>query len=80
MVIKEMWGTIKYLIGAAGPSGFGSKSTAEDVTAGCSLDSLTAIITGNSRLPLVACLMFYVKPYFLLGLISLADDFLLKSY
>lgn len=41
-----MPGTIKYLIGAAGPSGFGSKSTAEDVTAGCSLDSLTAIITG----------------------------------
>lgn len=40
--------TIKYLIGAAGPSGFGSKSTAEDVTAACSLDSLTAIITGAS--------------------------------
>lgn len=38
--------TIKYLIGAAGPSGFGSKSTAEDVTAACNLDSLTAIVTG----------------------------------
>lgn len=38
--------TIKYLIGAAGPSGFGSKSTAEDVTAHCCLNSVTAIITG----------------------------------
>lgn len=38
--------TIKYLIGAAGPSGFGSKSTAEDVIAHCCLNSVTAIITG----------------------------------
>ncbi|GLJ55873.1 hypothetical protein SUGI_1199710 [Cryptomeria japonica] len=38
--------TIKYLIGAAGPSGYGSKSTAEDVTAACCLRSYTAIITG----------------------------------
>lgn len=37
---------IKYLIGAAGPSGFGSKSTAEDVTSACNLQCLTAIITG----------------------------------
>lgn len=46
MVVREISETIKYLIGAAGPSGFGSKSTAEDVTAACNLDSLTAIITG----------------------------------
>jgi hypothetical protein len=75
MVVREMWDTIKYLIGAAGPSGFGSKSTAEDVTAACNLDSLTAIITGNSRLPLVASLTFYNKTYCLLHLISFIDDF-----
>ncbi|XP_021905160.1 short-chain dehydrogenase TIC 32, chloroplastic [Carica papaya] len=39
--------TFKYLIGSAGASGFGSKSTAEQVTASCSdLRFLTAIITG----------------------------------
>uniref|UniRef100_A0A7C8YDI0 Protochlorophyllide reductase n=1 Tax=Opuntia streptacantha TaxID=393608 RepID=A0A7C8YDI0_OPUST len=39
--------TIKYLIGSPGPSGFGSRSTAEDVTQNCPhLPSLTAIITG----------------------------------
>ncbi|OAY59720.1 short-chain dehydrogenase TIC 32 A, chloroplastic [Manihot esculenta] len=38
--------TVKYLIGSAGPSGFGSKSTAEQVTAACDLRSITAIITG----------------------------------
>lgn len=43
---RDMRDTIKYLIGAAGPSGFGSKSTAEDVTAHCCLNSVTAIITG----------------------------------
>lgn len=37
---------IKYLIGAAGPSGFGSKSSAEEVTYACNLQSFTAIITG----------------------------------
>ncbi|GLJ55874.1 hypothetical protein SUGI_1199720 [Cryptomeria japonica] len=37
---------MKYLIGAPGPSGYGSKSTAEDVTADCCLHSFTAIITG----------------------------------
>jgi retinol dehydrogenase 12 len=38
---------IKYLFGSAGPSGFGSKSTAEEVTEACSdLSSITAIITG----------------------------------
>jgi hypothetical protein len=40
--------TVKYLIGAAGPSGYGSKSTAEEVTESCpDLRSITAIITGN---------------------------------
>ncbi|CAI9112616.1 OLC1v1013085C1 [Oldenlandia corymbosa var. corymbosa] len=44
---------VKYLAGLAGPSGYGSKSTAEQVTQHCSLSStsspsstLTAIITG----------------------------------
>ncbi|KAL3834910.1 hypothetical protein ACJIZ3_009646 [Penstemon smallii] len=39
--------TVKYLIGSAGPSGFSSKSTAEQVTDVCpDLRSITAIITG----------------------------------
>ncbi|CAN0908879.1 Short-chain dehydrogenase TIC 32 A, chloroplastic [Linum grandiflorum] len=40
--------TVKYLIGAPGASGYGSKSTAEEVTEsiGADLRSLTAIITG----------------------------------
>ena len=45
---------IKYLAGLAGPSGYGSKSTAEQVTRDCSSSStflpsshLTAIITGK---------------------------------
>lgn len=41
--------TVKYLIGSAGPSGFGSKSTAEQVTETCGdLGSITAIITGGT--------------------------------
>lgn len=39
--------TVKYLLGSAGSSGFGSKSTAVEVTENCSdLHSITAIITG----------------------------------
>ncbi|GLT77542.1 hypothetical protein SLA2020_491130 [Shorea laevis] len=38
--------TIRYLAGIAGPSGYGSKSTAEEVTHNCSCSQLTAIITG----------------------------------
>jgi retinol dehydrogenase 12 len=39
--------TVKYLVGSAGPSGFGSKSTAEAVTSACpDLHQITAIITG----------------------------------
>ncbi|KAJ7952183.1 short-chain dehydrogenase TIC 32, chloroplastic-like [Quillaja saponaria] len=39
--------TVKYLIGSAGATGYGSKSTAEQVTESCSdLRSITAIITG----------------------------------
>ncbi|THU55102.1 hypothetical protein C4D60_Mb11t03040 [Musa balbisiana] len=42
-----MFETVKYLIGSTGPSGFGSKSTGEDVTAAApELGSITAIITG----------------------------------
>lgn len=45
---KEMLETVKYLIGSAGASGYGSKSTAEQVTESCGdLSSITAIITGN---------------------------------
>ncbi|KAK9926370.1 hypothetical protein M0R45_023604 [Rubus argutus] len=39
--------TVKYLIGSVGASGYGSKSTAEQVTESCpDLRSITAIITG----------------------------------
>ncbi|XP_068651333.1 short-chain dehydrogenase TIC 32 B, chloroplastic-like [Aristolochia californica] len=39
--------SVKYLIGAAGPNGYGSKTTAEQVTEACpDLSSITAIITG----------------------------------
>nr|XP_011465365.1 PREDICTED: short-chain dehydrogenase TIC 32, chloroplastic isoform X2 [Fragaria vesca subsp. vesca] len=39
--------TVKYLIGSVGASGYGSKSTAEQVTESCpDLSSITAIITG----------------------------------
>ncbi|XP_057952321.1 short-chain dehydrogenase TIC 32 B, chloroplastic isoform X2 [Malania oleifera] len=44
-----MKGTLRYLAGIAGPSGFGSNSTAEQVTQHCPCPSpahLTAIITG----------------------------------
>lgn len=41
--------TVKYLLGSAGRSGFGSKSTAEQVTEACSdLRSITVIITGGT--------------------------------
>jgi len=38
--------TVKHLIGSGGPSGFGSRSTADHVTCNSDLRSLTAIITG----------------------------------
>ncbi|PKA53461.1 Short-chain dehydrogenase TIC 32, chloroplastic [Apostasia shenzhenica] len=42
-----MLDTVRYLVGSAGSSGFGSKSTAEEVTdASPDLRSITAIITG----------------------------------
>ncbi|KAG9455480.1 hypothetical protein H6P81_008384 [Aristolochia fimbriata] len=41
--------SMKYLMGAAGPSGYGSKTTAEEVTEACpDLTSITAIITGGT--------------------------------
>ncbi|KAL5544084.1 hypothetical protein UlMin_007868 [Ulmus minor] len=43
--------TLRYLAGLAGPSGYGSKSTAEQVTQSCSsslTSHLTAIITGGT--------------------------------
>lgn len=40
--------TVKYLLGSAGASGYGSKSTAEKVTEQTSdLRSVTAVITGK---------------------------------
>lgn len=51
---KLMKETLRYLAGIAGPSGYGSNSTAEQVTQNYSISSsstshpLTAIITGNS--------------------------------
>lgn len=39
-----MWA---YLTGGAGPSGFGSRSTAEDVTEGADLSSKTIVISGE---------------------------------
>lgn len=47
-----MKATLRYLAGMAGPSGFGSNSTAEQVTedSSCFLPStLTALITGKSQ-------------------------------
>ncbi|KAJ7537596.1 hypothetical protein O6H91_11G012900 [Diphasiastrum complanatum] len=41
-----MGGYVSYMRGVPGVSGFGSQSTAEEVTAGISLHSRTAIITG----------------------------------
>lgn len=42
-----MFKQLKYFVGSAGSSGFGSKSTAEEVTEACpDLTSITAIITG----------------------------------
>jgi retinol dehydrogenase-12 len=43
--------TLRYLAGIAGPSGYGSNSTAEEVTQDCSCclpSHLTAIVTGLS--------------------------------
>ncbi|CAM8947404.1 hypothetical protein QQ045_016482 [Rhodiola kirilowii] len=41
-----MLDALRYLLGTAGPSGFGSKSTASLVTLSADLRSITAIITG----------------------------------
>lgn len=41
-----MLDTVKYLLGWKGPSGYGSRSTADQVTSSVDLRSLTAIITG----------------------------------
>jgi hypothetical protein len=40
--------SLRYLAGTAGPSGFGSRTTAEEVTVGCvNPRHITAIITGT---------------------------------
>ncbi|KAG2543991.1 hypothetical protein PVAP13_9NG783900 [Panicum virgatum] len=45
--LPSMLQAVRYLLGSPGATGFGSKSTAEDVTAACpDLAALTAIITG----------------------------------
>jgi hypothetical protein len=43
---KYLKDSLWYLLGSIGASGFGSKSTAEDVTKGLDLSSTTVIITG----------------------------------
>lgn len=48
-VCRPMEEALRYLAGIAGPSGYGSKSTADQVTQNCSSSfssQLTAIITG----------------------------------
>lgn len=40
-------GIFSLITGKAGPSGFGSASTAEQVTQGIDATNLTAIVTGN---------------------------------
>nr|GEW75615.1 short-chain dehydrogenase TIC 32, chloroplastic [Tanacetum cinerariifolium] len=46
-IMKKMFDTVKYLLGSPGPSGYGSKTTAEQVTDELvDLRSLTVIITG----------------------------------
>ena len=42
-----MGGLWAYLTGSAGSSGFGSRSTAEDVTVGIDLSSKTIVISGG---------------------------------
>lgn len=42
-----MLGVISLITGMHGPSGFGSASTAEQVTEGIDASNLTAIITGH---------------------------------
>lgn len=56
--INIMKAALKYLAGIAGPSGYGSNSTANEVTQHCFCPPrlLTAIITGNYLiLPLILC-------------------------
>lgn len=46
----EMKATLKYLAGIAGPSGYGSKTTAQQISEDSmpsSHDNLTAIVTGQ---------------------------------
>ncbi|XVF76609.1 hypothetical protein PTKIN_Ptkin13bG0279600 [Pterospermum kingtungense] len=47
-IVEEMVGIITLVTGWPGPSGFGSASTAEDVTRGIDGTNLTAIITGGA--------------------------------
>lgn len=66
----EMLETVKYLIGSIGPSGYGSKSTAEHVTECCpDLSSVTAIITGKPA-------DYYSTPHALLGWATCALDWI----
>ena len=63
---EPMKATLRYLAGMAGPSGFGSNSTAEQVTedSSCFLSSpLTALITGKSQkeLPEDTCVKITMK-------------------
>jgi len=57
---QSMKATLRYLAGIAGPSGFGSNSTAEQVTQDFSSllpSNLTALITGKSPYNNITCIM-----------------------
>jgi hypothetical protein len=42
-------GILSLITGKAGASGFGSASTAEQVTAGVDASAITVVVTGNRR-------------------------------
>jgi hypothetical protein len=54
-----MW---SYARGYPGKSGFGSASTAEDVTEGLSLEDYTAIITGTYSILITWKILSMMKP------------------
>lgn len=62
---EVMKATLKYLAGIAGPSGFGSSSTAEQVTQNSSQflpSHLTALITGKQPSKLIYHIYIYIYP------------------
>jgi len=60
-----MVGVISLVTGMAGPSGFGSASTAEQVTEGVDASNLTAIITGQFSFAISVSLFQHVQISFI---------------